>query len=95
MLRRNALYYYLRSRKINSAAIAKENHVSRQSFHQQLNRNFWQLRLGVFEGVSKVTKLSVPRIIDETIRINRLEEKYKNIDEQEFIENLRWGIYDD
>lgn len=40
MLRRNALYYYLRSRKINSAAIAKENHVSRQSFQQQLSRNF-------------------------------------------------------
>ena len=95
MLRRNALYYYLRSRKINSAAIAKENHISRQSFQQQLGRNFWQLRLDVFVGVSKVTKQSVTQIIDETIRINCLEEKYKNIDEQEFIENLRWGIYDD
>lgn len=93
-LRRNALYYFLRSRKINSAKIARENHVSRQSFQQQLSIDYWKLRLNVFVGVARVAKEDVPQVIDETIKIDNLEKKYKSLDETEFIENLRWGIYD-
>lgn len=65
-LRRNALYYYLRSQKISSSAIARENHVTRQSFQQQLNNDFRKLRLSVFIGVAKVTGKSIPDLIDQT-----------------------------
>ncbi|PWT35107.1 hypothetical protein DKZ29_08055 [Limosilactobacillus reuteri] len=93
-LTRNALYYYLRSNKINSAEIARKNNVTRQSFQQSMDLDFWKLRLGTFAGVSKVTKKSIPSLVDETLKINDLVEKNKTMDEKEFIENLRWGIYD-
>lgn len=93
-LKKNALYYYLRSKKISGAAIARENNISRQSFHQQLKIDFWKLRLEIFKGISKVTGSSISQVVDETLKVNRLAEKYGFLDEKDFIENLRSHIYD-
>lgn len=93
-LKRNALYYYLRSKNINSAEIARKNNISRQSFQQTLGQDYWKLRLIVFKRVSNALGIKISDLIDETLRINDLVEKNKDLDETEFIENLRWGIYD-
>lgn len=93
-LTKNAIYYFLKSKRISIASIARKNNVTRQSIQGITKRKIWQIKLNTYYRISEMTDQSIGQVVDEILKIDDLKRHHQELDDDEFVDYLRWGFFD-